>query len=81
MQLLAHATINEIPMALIVFLAGMCVGLWLVHFVYRQIVARKDDASKFWQGRADRFVERNLLPGAALDDHGRESRVAQPGRS
>jgi len=47
MQLLAHATINEIPMALVVFLAGMCVGPWLVHFVYRQIVARKDDASKF----------------------------------
>jgi len=37
MHLLAHATINEIPLALVVFLAGVCVGPWLAHFVYRQI--------------------------------------------
>lgn len=47
MQLLAHATINELPMALIVFLAGACAGPWLAHVVYRKIVARKDDVSRF----------------------------------
>lgn len=41
MQLIAHATINEIPMGLIIFLTGVCVGPWLAHFVYRQIKPRR----------------------------------------
>ncbi len=41
MQLIAHATINEIPMGLIIFLAGACAGPWLAHFVYNLIKARR----------------------------------------
>ena len=40
MQLLAHATIYEIPIALVIFLTGVCIGPMLAHFLYRYVKPR-----------------------------------------
>ena len=40
MSFLAHATIHEIPTAILVFLAGVCVGPWLVYFVLNKFKSR-----------------------------------------
>ena len=41
MQLFAHATIHEIPIALVIFLTGVYAGPWLAQFVYRRLMARR----------------------------------------
>jgi hypothetical protein len=41
MQLLAHATPYEFATGIVIFLAGVCAGPWLVQFVYGRIKRRR----------------------------------------
>jgi hypothetical protein len=39
MQLIAHTTSFEITTGVVIFLAGVCAGPWLAHFIYSMIKA------------------------------------------